>query len=1138
MKNLRTGKYCFARRRVFKFLVLMKLMAFFILVACLQVQAKGIAQTKVTVSLKNARIKHAILSIQQNTSFRFIYNDDLLPENVTITMSVKNAEIGYVLDSVFKNTGLTYRVMQNNLIVISPQKQKMAIPVNGVIKLKNNDGTESLIAGTSVIEKGTANGTVTNEKGEFTLPVTNTNAVLEISHVGYVTLDYPLNGQTSVTITLSPDEKQLSEVVVTALGITRQKKSLTYATQSLKGEELSNTRQVNITSAMNGKVAGLTINKTNSGPGGSNRIIFRGNRSIGRTNQPLIVVDGVRIDNSAKASADVALFGARDDGDGISNLNPDDIETMTVLTGASAAALYGSDASNGALIITTKKGRIGKGIGVQVSSSVVMENPMVLPEFQNKYGQGDAGVFIPVSNNSWGPEMTGQSVQDWSGKTQPLSPQSNNVEDYFRTGTELINAVALSAGTEKSQTYFSYTNNYSNGILPNNTYKRNNFLLRQTTQLAKGLSIDLKANYIVEDVVNRPVSGAGNRIMSTLYAMPRSLRLEDINNFETQNSDGTLTQNFWGPETPSFQNPYWSAYRNLYTRKRNRFIGLAALRYQLTPELSIQARTSIDYYNDKGEEKDYNDTYWLTDYPGRGNYIINKETNQQFNNDLLITYNKNFSDKFSLLVNAGASIEQYNFERTTLNNQGLNAPNVFATSNAVALTNSVNNYIPYAPLARTVKQSIYASAQLGFNNYLFAELTGRNDWNSTLPVQNAAYFFPSAGLSFLMHQALNLPQAISLLKLRTSYAFVGNGTGFNELKPVYSLVPGGNGGFLLIDGTMRNADLKPEQTRSFEAGIDAGFLNNRFGFEATFYTTNTINQILTIPVPAASGYARRIINAGKIQNTGLELLIHAQAINSRDFKWNIRFVFGTNTNKVIKLDSLQPKVYLSSPQALGAIVVEEGKKYGELYTASLQRDAQGNIVVDGTGKPLLVTDQSRYAGNFNPDWTAGITNTFQYKNWALSILIDERKGGTIISGTQALMASTGSSAATEANRETGFVIPNSVTESGDKNTQAITAQDYWSLVTSNSIGELFAYSATNIRLREANLSYTFPSAKMADKFIKGAQISLIGRNLFFFKNNAEGIDPETALGTGNNQGIEYASLPSTRSFGLYVKFNF
>ena len=440
-----------------------------------------------------------------------------------------------------------------------------------------------------------------------------------------------------LTLFLKKKIKNYKTVVVTALGITRQKRSLSYATQSLNNNDITAGREVNITDELNGKVAGLTINKTNAGPGSSNRIVFRGNRSITGNNQPLLIVDGVRLDNDPKAFADVTQFGTRDNGDGISNINPDDIESVTVLTGASAAALYGSDASNGAIVITTKKGRTGRGIGVQVSSSAMFENPMIYPKLQNVYGQGDGGQFVNNSEDSWGPKMTGQQVTDWTGKSQSLTPQPNNFKDFFKTGSEFINALALSTGNEKSQTYFSYTNTQSKGIVPNNNFKRNNLNLRQTVNSPSKLSVDMKANYIVEDVQNRPMTGGGNHALVTLYSMPRSLRLSDIENYETLNPDGTLTQNYWAPPSPNNQNPYWSVYRNLYERKRNRFIGLISLKYQITPELSIQGRSSIDYYTDNAEEKDYNGTYWLTDFPGQGNYIVDKETNQWFNNDVLLS---------------------------------------------------------------------------------------------------------------------------------------------------------------------------------------------------------------------------------------------------------------------------------------------------------------------------------------------------------------------------------------------------------------------------------------------------------------------------------------------------------------------
>jgi TonB-linked SusC/RagA family outer membrane protein len=1120
----------------------MKLTALILTIGCVHAFAAGFSQGKISLNLKNAPLKNVINSIQHNSDYRFIYSDDILPKDKKVTANFYNADLNEVLNFVFQSTLLTYKVLENNLIVISSQQPIILMAVTGSVQLKDNSGNISSHAGVSVVEKGTSNGTTTNETGAFTLNVKDANAVLVVSFVGYKSQEIALNGKTNVNIILEEESKELQTVVVTALGITRQKRSLTYATQSLNNNDVTAGREINITDELNGKVAGLTINKTNAGPGSSNRIVFRGNRSITGNNQPLLIVDGVRLDNDPKALADVTQFGTRDNGDGISNINPDDIESVTVLTGASAAALYGSDASNGAIVITTKKGRTGRGIGIQISSSAMFENPMIYPKLQNIYGQGDGGQFVDNSEDSWGPKMTGQQVTDWTDKSQALTPQPNNFKNFFNTGSEFINALALSTGNEKSQTYFSYTNTLSKGIMPNNIFKRNNLNLRQTVQLTSKLSFDMKANYIVEDVQNRPFTGGGNHALVTLYSMPRSLRLSDIENYETLNPDGTLTQNYWAPPSPNNQNPYWSVYRNLYERKRNRFIGLISAKYQFTPALSIQARSSIDYYTDNAEEKDYNNTYWLTDYPGQGNYIVDKESNKWFNNDVLLSFNKNLGDDFNLNINAGASIEQFRYERTIVNTQGLNAPNIFALSNGVSLSPNINNYYPEAPFQRTEKQSLYASAQLSLKNYLFLDLTGRNDWNSTLPVDNASYFFPSAGLSAILSDMLKLPEFISLLKARGSYAYVGNGTAYNQLKPSHVLVPGGNGGFLNLDRTLRDADLKPEQTRSFETGLELGLFKDRFHVEATYYKTNTRNQILTIGVPNPSGYAFRIINAGNIQNSGIELLMNAMPVQTKNFKWNINLIFGHNKNKVIALDSLQTMPPLSSPETLGMIVVRQGGSYGEIYTSSFVRNDNGQTIVDDNGLPMVETDVAKhFAGNYNPDWTAGITNTFTYTAFSLSVSIDERKGGVIVSGTQALETGNGVSELTLANHETPFIVPNSVKQDGSKNDVQVTAQDYWMHVGSaggNPVGELFTYSATSIRMREATLTYTLPSKILDNAFIKGASISLVGRNLFFLKNNAYGFDPESALGTGNNQGLEFATMPSTRSYGVYVKLNF
>lgn len=1125
-------------RAILRFLLVMKLSLIIILIFTTQAYSTGFAQGKISLSLKNVEMKRAIGVIQRISSYRFLYNDDILPRDKKVSIDAKDATIQQVLNEIFVATPLTYKIMSEKLIVISTNDKPAAFPVTGVIQLRDQSGGTTTNAGIVVREAGTNNATTTNDRGQFTITVADGNAKLEISHVGYKPVIVAVEGKNSITLVLEAEVQQLTDVVVTALGITRQKKALTYSTQTIKGSDLSDSRNVNITSAMAGRVAGLTINKTNSGPGGSNRIVFRGNRSLVGNNQPLIIVDGVRIDNDAKAFADVALFGGRDNGDGISNINPDDIENMSVLTGVSAAALYGSDAANGAIIITTKKGKAGKGIGISVASSATIENPMIFPGMQNTYGQGIAGLFNAESDFSWGAKMDGQQVEDWTGRTQAYSPQPGNAKDFFQTGNEFVNSFSLSSGTEKSQTYFSYTNTMSRGIIPNNEFKRNNFNLRQTVNLTDKLSVDIKANYIIEDIENRPLSGVGNRAVSTILAMPRSLRLSDIANFETLNPDGTLTQNYWATEGPSFQNPYWSAYRNLYEKKRNRIIGLTALKYQFTPELSVQLRSSIDYYVDASEEKDYNDTYWLTDYVGRGNYVVNRESNRQFNGDVLINYNKDISQAFKLNVNAGAAFEKFNFERATLNNNGLNAPNLFSTNNAAALSNSQFPYLPYSPISRTERQSVYAAAQLSYNNYLFFDLTGRNDWNSTLPPGNASYFFPSAGLSAVISDMTTLPAFLSYLKLRTSYAFVGNGTGFNQLKPSFTLVPGGNGGFLNIDRTLRNANLKPEETRSFEAGLDFSLFSNKYGAEITYYKTNTINQTLTIPIPDPSGYATRIINAGNIRNSGIELVVYAKPVKTKNFKWNINLTFGANKNKVIKLDSLSKDPLLSSPQDLGQIKVIEGGKYGELFVRGFKRDNGNQVIVDNNGLPIQNPEQDLYVGNFNPDWTGGITNSLQFKSFTFSFLIDIRKGGKVISGTQYLMASKGTADYTAQNRESTFVIPNSVTEGGAKNNVAINAEQYWRHITSNLIIEPFVYDATNARVREASISYALPQRMLGTSVVKAASISLVGRNLFFITNKAEGFDPESSLGTGNNQGIEYASIPSTRSLGLYLKLNF
>ncbi len=1117
---------------LFRFLLVMKLTYLMTICCTLQTYASAYAQYRVSLDLKEVRIKEVLNEIQRSTDWRFVYNDDLLPKESRVTIKGKDLPVAEVLTQILQPAGLMHRRVNDQLIVILPHPRSdlQDSLVNGNVQLRDASGKLFTVAGVTVRVLGANQATSTDDNGNFSLRVANTATMLEIAYIGYGTIREPIRGRTVFNVILEPETVQLDDVVITALGIPRERRSLTYATQTLDGETLNNSRETNITSALNGRVAGLTIQKTNAGPGSSNRIVFRGNRSITGNNQPLIVVDGVRIDNMSKAFADVALFGARDNGDGISNINPDDIESLNVLTGPSAAALYGSNASNGAIIITTKTGRKDRQASIGLSSSYMWENPMIYPRFQNAYGQGEGGLYSPQSDQSWGPAMDGQSLADWTGETRPFQPRPGNFRDFFQTGGEAINALTLSAGNETLQTYLSYTNTHSSGIIDGNNFKRNNINLRQTARFGTKWVVDAKINYVHEDVINRQATGEANRAVSTLYRIPRNIDLADVRDFETQNDDGTLTQNYWRPGSPSMQNPYWSIYRNLYDRLRNRVMGMASLKYEVTPSLSLQYRTSLDYYADNTEERNYNDSYWLLT-PGKGNYAVGNESSKLFINDVLLNYSTRFGEHVSVNLNAGAILEQYHSNGTRTSNNGLSIPNLFSLGNALSSSSS-------SSLARTETQSVFAAANIGYKDFLYLDISARNDWNSTLPAENRSYFFPSFGANVLWNEALQLPEAITFLKTRVSYAFVGNGTAFNMLKPSYAIVPGGTTGLLLIDRTMRNANLKPEQTRSIEAGLDVGLWRDRFGVSATYYKSNTINQILTIGVPNPSGYFNRIINAGNIQNQGVEIQLNATPVDAGKFSWDINLQFGANQNRILELDSLQKRPPLSSPDRIGVIVAEEGKGYGELYSRGFRRNESGQVIVGDNGLPLL-TDMSFYAGNYNPKWTAGMSNRIDYGQFSLAFLIDMRKGGTVLSHTQALMAGAGVGERTVANRGSTFVIPNSVREDGSANTVGVTPESYWTHVGgSDPVGEVFMYQGTNARLRELSIGYTLPNTLLAGSFIKGATLSLVGRNLFFLYNAAEGFDPESALGTGNNQGIEYTPMPSTRSYGLHLKIDF
>ena len=988
---------------------------------------------------------------------------------------------------------------------------------------KVTDSSGAPLPGVTVVVKGTTQGTITDTDGNYSLVNVSPDATLVFSFVGMKVLEIPASEQ-AASIVMEEEAVVIDEVVVTALGISRDKKTLSYATQKITGDNFNNARQINVSGTLQGRVAGININSTNSGPGGSSRLVLRGDKSLMGNNQPLIILDGVPIDNTSNAMAETS-YGTRDRGDGLSNINSDDIESLTVLPGPAAAALYGSAASNGVLIFNTKKGTRDK-TGIELSSSLVVSSPIIYPKFQNAYGQGIGGAFLSNSEYSWGPRMTGQIVTDWTGKSQALTPQKDNIRDFFRTGNEFMNTLAITSG----HTYVSYTNITSKGIIPNNGYNRNNFNIRETLELGKGFTVDAKLTAMLEDDLNRQSTGQNNYAVSSLYQMPRSIRLDDVKDYESITNNKRV-QNYWNPGSFTLQNPYWSVYRNLYERTRLRVMGMAAIKYQITPSLSAQARGSADYYNETGEEKEYNNTFWV-ETPGQGNYIVEKSSNRLLTGDVLLTFIKDISPSFNMNVNAGASIERTDFETTIAENKGLVIPNVFSLNNAVGL-NTVQG------ISRSEKHSIYGAAQLGFKNFVFLNMTGRNDWNSTLPKNNLSYFYPSVGATLIVTELLNLPEAISLAKLRGTYAVVANGTGFDSYRsPKYEYRAGGNSIFMYSDETRYLEELKPETTRSWEGGLELNMWKNRLGVDISVYKSNTDNQILTIPMSSAGGYLNRIINAGEIENKGVEVTINSRPLSSREFTWDLGITFSKNKNEIIQLSPENQKLILVWDR-MANITAYVGGKFSDLWVSDFMHNESGQIIVDNSGVPLT-GEKEYYAGNPNPDWRAGIMNTFKYKKLSLSALIDVRHGGVILSHTEAMLSYAGVSKNTLENRETEFVVPNSVFEDGRPNNIPISAETYWKTIGgSYPVGSQFIYDASNIRLRELSLNYTLPDYTTKRGLIKRVTISLIGRNLFFISNKAKVVDPEAAsLGTGNAQGIEYSSNPGLRSYGVQLRLNF
>ena len=995
---------------------------------------------------------------------------------------------------------------------------------NSTVRGRVVDVSGEPLIGATIREKGGTRGTVTDIEGNFILSVPD-SAVLQVSFVGYESIEVSVGGRKTLEIQLRENTVMLDNVIITALGLEKKEASLAYSIQKVKGEELTRMKEVNMITALAGKAAGVQINKNSSGIGGSAKVSLRGIRSASGDNQPLYVIDGVPMLNIGteqvySAIGGTANAGNRDGGDGISNLNPEDVESISILKGAPAAALYGSQAANGVILITTKKGNTAGQRNIYFSTGLTFDKAFSLPKMQNCYGVSDV-------------------VDSWGEKA--YLPISNELNDFFRTGLTSITSVSVNYGNEKIQTYFSYANTTGRGIVDKNQLTKHNINLRETAVMFnQRLKLDGNVNVMRQIVKNKPVSGGF--YMNPLVGLYRFPRGEDLSyykdNYEIYDPERKLGIQNWHTFTEDFeQNPYWIQNRIQSKETRMRSIISLSANLRINSWLTVQARGSVDYISDKMRQKFYASTAPAL-CGANGRYIEMDYQETLIYGDVMAMGKRKWED-FALDVAIGGSINDKNVNSTRYDskNASLKYANVFNLANIVMNGSaSIDQKID----SRRQLQSVFGTAQVGYQDKVFLDLTARNDWASTLAYtshEKSGFFYPSAGLSFLIDKWIQLPEWISFAKLRGTYSKVGNDIPQFITNSVSHITAGGE---LQANDAAPFKEMEPEMTHSVEVGTEWRFFQSRLGFNLTYYRTNTHNQFFKLPALAGDMYAYRYVNAGDIQNRGWELTVDATPVLTPDFTWKTSLNFSSNRNKIKELhEELKELVYgPSSFSSSYAMKLVKGGSIGDIYGKAFVRDAEGNIVYqtegDHKGLPAVEGEGNTIkVGNANPRFIMGWNHTFSYKGFSLYFLLDWRYGGKILSQTQAEMDLYGVSQVTALARDRGYVIL--------EGQQIDNVKGFYKNIVGGRAGvtEYYMYDATNLRLREVSLNYTFPKKWMQKtKVLKDLQLAFVARNLCFLYKKAP-FDPDLVLSTGNdNQGIEVFGMPTTRSLGFTVKCEF
>ena len=1049
----------------------------------------------------------------------------------SVSMILLAGALGFTGNAVANpNTG-------NPAIDISQQDTKITGPVEDEF---------GPVAGASVVIKGTTNGTMTDMDGHFTLEGVKKGDIIQISFIGFATQDIPYTGQTALNVKLEEDAQKLDEVVVTALGMKRDKKALGYAMQELKGDELLSSREPNLANSLSGKVSGLQIVRSSNGVGGSSKIVLRGNNSLTGSNQPLIVVDGTPMDNFTGGVDDVWGNSGADMGNGLSDINPEDIESMTVLKGASAAALYGSRAGNGVILITTKSGKKNEGLGITVNAGITTESIFLKPDMQNSFGQGSVGAYDNQSRLSWGPKAEGQTVTDWMGRQVPLRTY-DNIDAFFNTGTSFNEGISFQQNIKGTSVFSSINRSDDAGITPESKLNKTNITLRATTFLdeAEKWKVDAKVNYINLNAHNRPIQGVNpSNAFNTIYNLPRSLNVADFKN--SVDEDGNMI--WWDASKNPQENPYWVTKYRQNNDTRNRLLGNIALKYAPTDWFNVELRGGTDYYTTTKNEK----VYAGGNTTPSGLYSEGSETFYENNYSFLATANKdNLIDRLGGFVTFGGNLMIQRRTKMNASAGELLVPNLFS------LNNGINKPTVTSELIRRKMNSLYGSLQLNWDGYLFLDITARNDWSSTMSKANRSYFYPSVSLSGVISDMVpklggQMPEWFTFAKVRASYAEVGNDLDPYQLYNNFTVGKDENGNTTAAPGNvLYDSNVRSELIKSWEAGFDIRFFNNRLGLDAAWYKTNATRQLLNLPMDPFSGYSSRKVNAGNIQNEGVEISLNGLILdNPKGLSWNSTAQFSLNRNKII---DLYPGVTLYDIKTLDAIqiVAVQGSYYGDIYGQTFQRVEDkndpnyGKIIVGEDGLPLITTGKSK-VGNQSPDWMLGWTNSFSYKGFNLSFLVDFRIGGDLYSATASNLYTRGNAAGTVVNGERqDFIVPNSVVQTPNgytENKVPVTHQNYWERIGSTGnygLPEMYTYDATNIRLRNITLGYDFNKAMLKNTPFQRLRLSATCNNVWMIHYNLPGIDPESVSATNTNAtGFENGAAPTSRSFTFNVTVGF